>query len=183
VKPRSKLRQRSRRRSGRGQYVKTHAVIQFRQPERYLCRLVFDLGANQAKAGRVARAKVVRAANKTASADPGRSEQNPPVQEPGDFVVKQTRATGVAMSDTNNLKREYARLQIDLENINSKLRETVDHLIKCDLVAFPRENTDPELSGAYHLLLKTTTEISEKLEMLQSLLSSDETSAADVSQA
>ena len=87
------------------------------------------------------------------------------------------------MSDTNNLKREYARLQIDLENINSKLRQTFDHLIKCDLVASPKENTDPELSGAYRLLLKTTTEISEKLEMLQSLLSSDETSAADVSQA
>jgi hypothetical protein len=82
--------------------------------------------------------------------------------------------------DTNNLKREYARLQIDLENINSKLRETVDHLVKCDLVSLPKENTDLELSGAYHLLLKTTTDITEKLEMLQSLLSSDETSAADV---
>ena len=80
--------------------------------------------------------------------------------------------------DTSNLGREYARLQIDLENINSKLRETVDHLVKCDLVSLSKENTDPELSGAYHLLLKTTTDISEKLEMLQSLLSSDETSAA-----
>ena len=80
--------------------------------------------------------------------------------------------------DTSNLGREYARLQIDLENINSKLRETVDHFVKCDLVSLSKENTDPELSGAYHLLLKTTTDISEKLEMLQSLLSSDETSAA-----
>ena len=81
--------------------------------------------------------------------------------------------------DTNNLVRAYARVQIDLENINSKLRETVDHLVKCDLVSLPKENADPELTGAYHLLLKTTTDISEKLEMLQSLLSSDETSAAD----
>jgi hypothetical protein len=77
--------------------------------------------------------------------------------------------------------REYARLQIDLENINSKLRATVDHLVKCDLVSFPKENTEPELGGAYQLLMKTTTDISEKLEMLQSLLSVDETSAADVS--
>jgi hypothetical protein len=81
--------------------------------------------------------------------------------------------------DTNNLVRAYARVQIDLENINSKLRETVDHLVKCDLVSLPKENTDPELTGAYHLLLKTTTDISEKLEMLQSLLSSDDPSAAD----
>jgi hypothetical protein len=83
--------------------------------------------------------------------------------------------------DVNNLKREYARLQIDLQNIDSKLRETVDHLVKRDLVSFPKENTDPELSGAYRLLLKTTTEISEMLEILQSLLSSDETAGADVS--
>jgi hypothetical protein len=85
------------------------------------------------------------------------------------------------LRDADNLKREYARLQIDLENINSKLRDTVDHLVKCDLVSFPKEDADPEMSGAYHLLLKTTTDISEKLEMLQSLLSGDETSAADVS--
>jgi hypothetical protein len=85
-----------------------------------------------------------------------------------------------AMSgDTNNLKREYTRLQIDLQNIDSELREIVDHLVKCDLVAFPKENADPELSGAYHLLQKTTTDISEKLEMLQSLLSSDENAGAD----
>ena len=77
--------------------------------------------------------------------------------------------------NTSNLKREYTRLQIDLQNIDSKLRDTLDHLVKCDLVAFPKDNTDPELSGAYHLLQKTTTDISEKLEMLQSLLSSDET--------
>jgi len=83
--------------------------------------------------------------------------------------------------DTNNLKREYARLQIDLEKLDSKLRETVDHLVKCDLVSLPKANTDPELSGAYHLLLKTTTDIAEKLELLQSLLTSDEASAADVS--
>ena len=81
--------------------------------------------------------------------------------------------------DANNLRREYARLQIDLKNIDSKLRETLEHLATCDLVSFPKENTDPELTGAYHLLLKTTTDISEKLEMLQSLLSSDEISAAD----
>jgi hypothetical protein len=67
--------------------------------------------------------------------------------------------------DTNTLKREYVRLQIDLQNVDSKLRETVDHLVKCDLVALPKENADPELSGAYHLLLKTTSDISEKLEM------------------
>ena len=85
------------------------------------------------------------------------------------------------LDDTNNLKREYARLQIDLENLDSKLRETVDHLVKCDLVSLPKANTDPELSGAYHLLLKTTTDIAEKLELLQSLLSGDEASAADVS--
>lgn len=103
------------------------------------------------------------------------------MQEPGDFVVKpQERQVGIAMSDTKSLKREYARLQIDLENIHSKLRETVDHLVKCDLVSLPKENTDPELSGAYHLLLKTTSDISEKLEMLQSLLSSDEINATDV---
>lgn len=81
--------------------------------------------------------------------------------------------------DANSQKREYARLQIDLQNIDSKLRETVDHLVKCDRVSFPKENTDPELTGAYHLLLKTTTDISEKLEMLQSLLSGDQTSVAD----
>ena len=83
--------------------------------------------------------------------------------------------------DANNLKREYARLQIDLQNIDSKLRDTVDHLVKCDLVSFPKENADPELTGAYHLLQKTATDISEKLEMLQSLLSSDQTSEADAS--
>ena len=81
--------------------------------------------------------------------------------------------------DANNLKREYARLQIDLQNMDSKLRETVDHLVKCDLVSFPKENADPELSGAYHLLRKTAADIAEKLELLESLLSSDETSAAD----
>jgi hypothetical protein len=81
--------------------------------------------------------------------------------------------------DTNNLKREYARLQIDLQNIDSKLRETVDHLVKCDLVSSPKENTDPELVGAYHLLRKITTDISEKLDMLQSLLSGDQVSATD----
>lgn len=38
--------------------------------------------------------------------------------------------------------------------MDSKLRETIDHLVKCDLVSLPEENTDPELSGAYHLLLR-----------------------------
>jgi len=81
--------------------------------------------------------------------------------------------------DANTLKREYARLQIDLQNIDSKLRDTVDHLVKCDLVSLPKENADPELRGAYHLLLKTTADIAEKLEILEGLLSGDETSAAD----
>jgi hypothetical protein len=75
--------------------------------------------------------------------------------------------------DTTKLKREYTRLQIDLQNMDSKLRESIDHLVKCDLVAFPKENADPELSGAYHLLQKTAADIAEKLEMLQTLLSGD----------
>jgi hypothetical protein len=84
-------------------------------------------------------------------------------------------------NDASSLKSEYVRLQIDLENINSKLREALDHLVKCDLVSFSRDDADPELTGAHHLLLKTATDISEKLEMLQHLLTSDETSTADVS--